>query len=166
MKKIAMRASLWAAAALAIAAGAPSGQADILAFGSYQGVIGVTAAEQPVPLRPNGNTTITFETTEARTLVAVTYNATCYVQVYSDFGGLGKVRIRITIDGIETNPQTGGQESALCSEQSPGQGMGAHSRQAAMVVRGAGTHTVRVSAIYTDSAYNGALYSSSILIQN
>jgi len=44
--------------------------------------------------------------------------------------------------------------------------MGAHSRQAAMVVRGAGTHTVRVSAIYTDSAYNGALYSSSILIQN
>ena len=165
MNQIAMRASLWAAAALVIAAGTPAAQADILAFGSYEGVIGVTAAEQPVPLRPNGSTTITFETTEAKTLVAVTYNATCYVQADSIYGGQGNVRVRITIDGIEPNPHTTGTV-ALCSADVPGTSIGANSRQAAMVVRGAGTHAVRVLAIREYAAYNGALYNSSILIQD
>src|SRR4051794_13487860 len=96
------------AVCLAIGASGASAQADILAFGSYPGVVGVTATEQPLPLRQNGNSTITFKTLKANTLVAVTYNTSCYIQAYSIYGGVGKVRVRFTIDGIEPSPQTGG----------------------------------------------------------
>ena len=149
-----------------VAAGARCAHAEILAFGSYPRAIGVTNTEKPIPLRPNGSTAITFKTTEANTRVVVTFNTVCYVQSYSNFGGLGKLRIRITIDGAETSPQTGGAESGLCSAENTRTGYGSHSRQGSIVVREAGTHTLRVLAIRDEPAYNGTLYSSSILIQD
>lgn len=159
-------AGAFAAVSFSIVAGAPCAQAEILAFGSYPSVIGVTKTQHAIPLRQNGSTAIPFRTTQANTRVAVIYNAVCYLQSYSDFGGLGKMRIWITIDGVETSPSIGGQEAGLCSSENTRTGYGSHARQGFMVVRSAGLHTVQVFAILDEPAYNGALYSSSILIQN
>jgi hypothetical protein len=154
------------AAALAVAAGSPGARADILAFGSYEGVIGVTATERPVPLKQSGNTKLIFRTAEPNTFVAVTYNAVCYVQSHSIYGGLGAVRVRITIDGVEPKPQPWSSTNNLCTAENTRTGYAAHSRQVGMRVRKAGAHAVQVFAIRDEPAYNGALYTSSILVQD
>jgi hypothetical protein len=159
-------AKAFAAIALAAATGSPGARADILAFGSYENVIGVTATEQAIPLRQNGSTTLTFRTTEPNTFVAVTYNAVCYVQSHSIYGGLGTVRVRITIDGVEPKPQPWSSTNNLCTAENTRTGYAAQSRQVGMRVREAGRHTVQVFAIRDEPAYNGALYTSSILVQD
>ena len=126
----------------------------------------MTATEQPIPLREDGSTTLTFRTAEPNTFVAVTYNAACYVQSYSDFGGLGTVRVRITLDGLEPRPQPWSSTNNLCTAENTRTGYAAHSRQAGMRLRKAGRHTVQVFAIRDAPAYNAALYTSSILVQD
>ena len=154
------------ATSLVIAAAASAARADILAYGSHKTLIGLTTSQRELPLRPNGDTKITFRTTKVNELVVITYNAVCYVQSYSIYGGRGSVRIRITIDGTEPHPQTGGSDTAFCSAWSPGTDMDSVSRQAALVVRQPGVHTAKVYGILDYAAYNGGFYGSSTLVQN
>ncbi len=155
-----------AASALAAAAGGSSAQADILAFGARESIVGVTDTLQPIPLKENGDTTLTFRTTEPDTFVVVTYNATCYVQYNSIYGGLGTVRLQIEIDGVEPRPQPWSSTNNLCTAENTRTGYAAHSRQVGMRVRKAGRHTVQVSAIRDPGVYNAAFYTSSILVQD
>lgn len=157
-------AKSFAAISLAIAAGVPGAQADILAFGSYPNAIFVTDAYEAVPLRKTGAKTLTFTTTEPDTLVAVTYNVSCLVESYSIYGGIGTVRVMIEIDGVEANSST--SSDSFCGVQHPAKAFGSHSRQVAMRLRRPGTHTVQVIAIRDQPAVHAAFYFSSILVQD
>jgi hypothetical protein len=159
-----LKRALLAGAVCAAFAG-PAAKADIIGYGWHTDSTGVTTVERPIPLMWNGATTLVFRTTKANTFVAVTYNAVCQVHAGDIYGSYGDVRIRITIDDIEPHPQQyAGQPFVLCS--SKGTDKGANSRQAAMWVPAAGTHTLRISAALAGSAYNGWLISSSTLIQD
>jgi hypothetical protein len=160
-----------AAISLAIAAGASAADADILAFGSYAGTTYLTpTSEQALPLKPTGATAITFKTVKPDTVVTVTYNAECRIDAVRTGGGLAQMYLTIRIDDLATHPYPPTHRYVLCGEDVPGVSVGAYSRQVALRVRQAGTHTVRVYGLVGDgvvgSTISGSLANPSILIQN
>jgi hypothetical protein len=155
------------AAAVITLAGIRPAHADLLAFGYYKGVVGLSASQQRnIPLIDNGGTALTFKTIKANTYVTVTFNATCFVESYSIYGGRGSARVWLTIDGQQPHPQVSFGTTALCSAWSPGSEFSSNSIQVAILVPQAGAHIVRAYGILDYAAYNGALYGLSAMVQN
>jgi hypothetical protein len=149
------------ATSLAVTAGISSAQAGILGFGTNTNSFIPSATERPVPLATNGALTVNFTTKTDNALVALTYNGECAVR--SNRRG-DPLLVRIVVDGVSTTPVS------LCSALAPPAAattlITAVSRQMAIRVPSAGTHSVRVYARVDPGAVFGFLDDSSIVIED
>jgi hypothetical protein len=107
-----------------------------------------------LPLNDAGKTALAFKTSADRQKVVITYNANCYTNGY--------VKIRITVDGANTNPNSTG--IIFCGVNNDGSwSTVSASRQAVYTVPRKGTHYLSIT-VTQDGGDFFNIYNSSVSV--